>query len=53
MWSRLRTAVEMVIDKIESCTRNIILVCHCKDAAIDKSELTIKQIDLAGKKLFA
>ena len=39
----------MVIDKIESCTRNLILVCHCKDAAIDKSELTIKQIDLAGK----
>lgn len=48
-WGFLRTAVEMVIDKIESCTKNIILVCHCKDAAIDKSELTIKQIDLAGK----
>lgn len=39
----------MVIDKIEACTRNIILVCHCKDAAIDKSELTIKTIDLSGK----
>lgn len=39
----------MVIDKIEACTENLILVCHCKDAAIDKSELTIKQIDLAGK----
>lgn len=48
-WGFLRTAVEMVIDKLESCTRNIILVCHCRDAAIDKSELTIKQIDLAGK----
>ena len=48
-WGHLRTAVEMVIDKIESCTQNLILVCHCKDAAIDKSELTIKQIDLAGK----
>lgn len=48
-WGHLRAAVEMVIDKIESCTKNIILVCHCKDAAIDKSELTIKQIDLAGK----
>jgi len=48
-WGHLRTAVEMVIDKVESCTRNLILVCHCKDAAIDKSELTIKQIDLAGK----
>ncbi len=48
-WGHLRTAVEMVIDKLEACTRNIILVCHCKDAAIDKSELTIKQIDLAGK----
>lgn len=48
-YGHLRTAVEMVIDQIESCTRNIILVCHCKDAAIDKSELTIKQIDLMGK----
>lgn len=48
-WGHLRTAVEMVIDQIEACTRHIILVCHCKDAAIDKSELTIKQIDLAGK----
>lgn len=48
-YGHLRTAVEMVIDKIESCTKNIILVCHCKDAAIDKSELTIKQIDLMGK----
>lgn len=48
-WGHLRTAVEMVIDKIEACTRNIILVCHCKDAAIDKSELTIKTIDLSGK----
>lgn len=48
-WGHLRAAVEMVIDKIESCTKNIILVCHCKDAAIDKSELTIKQIDLSGK----
>lgn len=48
-YGHLRTAVEMVIDKIESCTKNIILVCHCKDAAIDKSELTIKTIDLVGK----
>jgi len=48
-WGHLRTAVEMVIDRIESCTKNLILVCHCKDAAIDKSELTIKQIDLSGK----
>lgn len=48
-WGHLRAAVEMVIDKIESCTRNIVLVCHCKDAAIDKSDLTIKQIDLSGK----
>ena len=48
-WGHLRTAVEMVIDKIEACTENLILVCHCRDAAIDKSELTIKQIDLAGK----
>lgn len=48
-WGFLRQGVEMVIDKIESCTKNLILVCHCKDAAIDKSELTIKQIDLSGK----
>jgi hypothetical protein len=48
-WGFLRTAVEMVIDRIESCTKNLILVCHCRDAAIDKSELTIKQIDLSGK----
>lgn len=48
-WGHLRAAVEMVIDRIESCTQNLILVCHCKDAAIDKSELTIKQIDLSGK----
>lgn len=48
-WGFLRAAVEMVIDRIESCTKNLILVCHCRDAAIDKSELTIKQIDLSGK----
>ena len=48
-YGHLRTAVEMVIDKLEACTRNLILVCHCKDAAIDKSELTIKTIDLTGK----
>lgn len=48
-WMQLRNAVEMVIDKLESCTKNLILVCHCKDAAIDRNELTIKQIDLSGK----
>lgn len=48
-YGHLRTAVEMVIDRIAACTKNIILICHSKDAAIDKSELTIKQIDLLGK----
>lgn len=39
----------MVIDKFKERTRNVILVCHSKDAAIDKNELNVKQIDLLGK----
>ncbi len=48
-YGHLRDAILMVIEKIKERTRNIILVCHSKDAAIDKNELTVKQIDLLGK----
>ena len=48
-YGHLRAAIEMVINKIGDCTKNLILVCHSKDAAIDKNELTVKQIDLFGK----
>ena len=48
-YGHLRTAIEMVIDKFRDRTRNLILVCHSKDAAIDKNELNVKQIDLLGK----
>lgn len=45
----LRTAIETIIDMVRECTDNLILVCHSKDAAIDKSEVNVKQIDLLGK----
>ena len=45
----MRDALEMVVGMISKCTKNVILVCHSKDAAIANSELTAKQIDLLGK----
>ena len=42
-------ALEQVINMVAKCTRNVILVCHAKDAAIANSDLTAKQIDLLGK----
>ena len=48
-YGALRKAVEMCIDMVAKCTKNVILVCHSKDAAIGASDLTIKQISLTGK----
>ena len=45
----LRKAVEMCIDMVAKCAPNIILVCHSKDAAVNSSDLTVKQISLSGK----
>ena len=45
----MRDALEQVINMVAKCTRNVILVCHAKDAAIANSDLTAKQIDLLGK----
>lgn len=48
-YGHLRSAIEMMVDVIQARTRNIILVCHSKDAAIDKNDIVAKQIDLLGK----
>lgn len=45
----LRQAIEAVVDAIAARTKNIILVCHSKDAAIGANELNVRQIDLLGK----
>lgn len=48
-YGALRKAMEMCIDMVAKCTKNVILVCHSKDAAIGSSDLTTRQIDLLGK----
>lgn len=52
-YSKLREAVEMVIDMFSKVSPNIILVCHVKDSAVANSDITAKVIDLTGKILFA
>lgn len=48
-YGHLRTAIEKVQERLKKHTRNLILVCHSKDAAIDSDQVTVKQIDLLGK----
>ena len=48
-YSKVREAMELVIDFVSKCAPNVILVCHTKDSAVGDSDLTVKSIDLAGK----
>lgn len=48
-YTKVREAMEMVIDMFAKCAPNIVLVCHTKDSAIADSDINIKGIDLAGK----
>lgn len=48
-YGAIRKAIEMCIDMVSKCAPNIILVCHSKDAAVNSTDLTAKQIDLLGK----
>lgn len=48
-YSKVREAMELVIDFVSKCAPNIILVCHTKDSAVGDSDLNVKSIDLAGK----
>lgn len=49
-YSKIREAMELVIDMFSKIAPNIILVCHVKDSAIANSDITAKVIDLTGKK---
>lgn len=49
MYTKVREAMEIVINMVSKCAPNIILVCHTKDSAIAESDVTIKGIDLMGK----
>ncbi len=48
-YSKIREAIELVIDMFSKVAPNIILVCHVKDSAIANSDITAKVIDLTGK----
>lgn len=48
-YSKIREAMEKVIEMVSKCAPNIILVCHSKDAAIAESDINVKSIDLSGK----
>lgn len=49
-YSWLRTAVEMIIDKITACAPNIIICGHVKDAALSEgATMNVKTLDLTGK----
>lgn len=48
-YSKVREAMELVIDLVTKCAPNIILVCHTKDSAVGDSDINVKSIDLAGK----
>lgn len=48
-YSKVREAMELVIDFVSKCAPNIILVCHTKDSAVGDSDLNVKSIDLSGK----
>ena len=45
-YSKLREAIELVIDMFSKVAPNIILVCHVKDSAIANSDITAKVVDL-------
>lgn len=45
----MRDSYLTVIGLLQQVCKRIILVCHSKDAKINENELTIKDIDLAGK----
>ena len=49
-YSKLRDAIDMVIEMFSKVAPNIILVCHVKDSAIANTDVTAKVIDLTGKK---
>ena len=48
-YSKVREAMELVIDMVGKCAPNIILVCHTKDSAVGDSDINVKSIDLSGK----
>ena len=48
-YSKIREAMELVIDMFSKVAPNIILVCHVKDSAVANSDITAKVIDLTGK----
>lgn len=49
-YSWLRTAVEMIIDKIAAYAPNIIICGHVKDAALSEgATMNVKTLDLTGK----
>lgn len=48
-YSKIREAMELVIDMFAKVAPNIILVCHVKDSAVANSDVTAKVIDLTGK----
>lgn len=48
-YSKIREAMEMVIDMFSKVAPNIILVCHVKDSAVANTDVTAKVIDLTGK----
>lgn len=48
-YSKIREAMELIIDMFAKCAPNIILVCHVKDSAVANSDITAKVIDLTGK----
>lgn len=48
-YSKIRDAIEMIIDMFQKVVPNIILVCHVKDSAVANSDITAKVIDLTGK----
>lgn len=49
----LRDAIQKIIDKLSSCTKNLILVGHVKDKAIvsmgESQDTNLKELDLTGK----
>lgn len=45
----MRDSYLIIIGLLQQVCKRIILVCHSKDAKINENELTIKDIDLAGK----
>ncbi len=48
-YSKIREAMELVIDMFSKVAPNIILVCHVKDSAVANTDVTAKVIDLTGK----